>query len=88
MSATLEAILICVEEEQEMMHVLANDGVNECTNGGPGRKRVRVVMKRTTGSRIKLLQGQGIDAGAIVRAAFQSLAGKHELHACASRQQC
>ena len=49
MPTTLEAILICVEEEEEMMHVLADDSVNECASGGPNCKHIGAVMRGMMG---------------------------------------
>jgi len=55
-----------------MMHMLVDDG-------GPGRKLEGAVMRRMSGGRVILLQGQGIGAGAVVPAAPQSLARRCEL---------
>jgi hypothetical protein len=68
------------------VHFLANNCVDERADGGPGRKHVGAVMRRTTGDCVIRLQCQGIDTGAVVHAALQSLARKHELRACVSRQ--
>lgn len=85
MSAALEAVLVGVGQEEEVMHLVVDDGLDEIANGCARLNGIGAVVGRTIGGRVVLLQSYGEDAGAIVFAAFQSLAGKNELSLYACR---
>jgi hypothetical protein len=74
MSAALEAVLVSVGQEEEVMYLLVDDGLDEI--GAVGR---------TISDRVIRLQSYGEDAGAIVFAAFQNLTGTNELSLYALR---
>ena len=44
MSAALEAVLVGVGQEEEVMHLPFDDGLNEITNGHACRNRVNAVV--------------------------------------------